>query len=337
MSIFQAAWRVRRRAACDLGRRLGHPVLDHLLLGEGGPVGVARHRSLAHHVERPLTLAQPAHGVMDAPRAQALLRQVEALADARLTAHHVLDRDAHLLVEDLGVAAGLARPMGGVAHGGDVPHDVDPGGVDGHHEHGAALVGVDVRVGHGHHDEEVGHRGIGGEPLVAVDDPLLAVAHRGGGQQRGVGSGPGLGHREGAAELAVEQGLHPLLLLLLGPAHRQQFGVARVGCVVAEDRGRVDAAPEDLVHEPELHLTEPTPAELGLEMGGPQPLTPDLVLHRVGDAAERVHVQLERLERLDLVAHEGTHPVQLRFELRLRAEIPGHVGSPVRLDGVGPP
>jgi len=36
------------------------------------------------------------------------------------------------------------------------------------------------------------------------------------------------------------------------------------------------------VHEPELDLAEPLPAELGIEVGRPQPLGPDPVLQRRG-------------------------------------------------------
>jgi hypothetical protein len=61
---------------------------------------------------------------MDAARAEALLRQREALADAVLAADHVLERHAHVVVDDLRVAAGLAGLVVGLAHRGHVADDV---------------------------------------------------------------------------------------------------------------------------------------------------------------------------------------------------------------------
>ena len=51
--------------------------------------------------------------MVDAARAEALLGQREALADAGLAADDVLERHPHVLVEDLGVAAGLAGRWSG--------------------------------------------------------------------------------------------------------------------------------------------------------------------------------------------------------------------------------
>jgi hypothetical protein len=163
---------------------------------------------------------------------------------------------------------------------------------------------------------------------VAVDHPLVTVAHGSGGEQRGVGPGAGLGHGEGGPELAVEERAHPALLLLLRAPLGQQLAVAGVRGVVAEDRRGVDAAPEDLVHEAQAHLAEPAAAELLREVGGPQALGLDLLLQRIGDAAQRVVVEVEGLEGLDLLAHEAAHPLELLLELGLGREVPGHGGTP---------
>ena len=61
-----------------LGARVGDPVLDGLLLGEQRPVREAADRALAHHVEGPLGLAEPAHAVVDPPGAEARLGEQEA-------------------------------------------------------------------------------------------------------------------------------------------------------------------------------------------------------------------------------------------------------------------
>ena len=63
---------------------------------------VAAHRALAQHVEGPAALAEPAHRVVDAAGAEALLGEPEPVAGA---ADEVLLRHPHVLVDHLGVAA----------------------------------------------------------------------------------------------------------------------------------------------------------------------------------------------------------------------------------------
>jgi hypothetical protein len=57
-------------------------------------------RVLAHQLERPLHLAEPAHHVVDAAGAEALLRDPEAVA---ALAEQIFGRDAHARVRDLAV------------------------------------------------------------------------------------------------------------------------------------------------------------------------------------------------------------------------------------------
>jgi hypothetical protein len=85
-------------------------------------------------------------------------------------------------------------------------------------------------------------------------------------------------------------------------------------------------AAEDLVHEAELDLAEALAAELGRQVRRPQPAALDLVLQRRVDAVERrlVEVGGDRLDRPDLLAHEGAHPFELLFELGLGREVPRH-------------
>ena len=123
-------------------------------------------------------------------------------------------------------------------------------------------VGVEVRLAHD--DQEVADRRVRAEPLVPVDDPLVAVEHGLRGEQRGVGAGARLGHREAAAQLAVEQRLHPLLLLLVGAADGDQLGVARVRGVVAEDRrARTAHCPRISCIRPSFTWPKPLPPMSG--------------------------------------------------------------------------
>ena len=66
-------------------------------------------------------LTEPAHGVVDAAGTEPLLGEQEAVA---LVADQVLDGHADVLVEDLGVPAGLAGAVIGLAHRRHVAQDV---------------------------------------------------------------------------------------------------------------------------------------------------------------------------------------------------------------------
>ena len=83
------------------------------------------------------------------------------------------------------------------------------------------------------------------------------------------------------------------------------------------------------MHEPQLHLAEPAPTELGRKVGGPQPLLPHLLLEGADDPQERGVVEVERLQGEDLVADEGPHPFELGLELGLGREVPRHGASSV--------
>ena len=263
---------------------------------------------------------------MDAPRDEPVLGDHEPLA---LAAEQRVGGHAHVLVEDLGVAAELAEARLGVLHRRDVAQDVDARRVGRDEEHRGALVRARVGVGDRHHDQEVGDRGVAREPLVTVDDPLVALTHRARAQQRRVRAGVRLGHREGRLEVAAEQRLQVALLLLGRSGEREDLAVAGVRRLVAEGVRRERAGAEDLVHQPELHLAEALPAELRIEVRGPQPALLDLLLERRVDAVELRLVELaeDRLDRPDLLAHEVAHPFELLLELRIGREVPCHVGA----------
>ena len=111
-------------------------------------------------------------------------------------------------------------------------------------------------------------------------------------------------------------------------ADGDELAVARVGRLVAEDVGRGRAAPEDLVHQRELHLAVALAAELGVEVARPQAAVPHLLLERFGGLPRVVgHVVVEEGERFDLLVDELAHPVELLLELGLGREVPGHVAE----------
>jgi hypothetical protein len=73
------------------------------------------------------------------------------------------------------------------------------------------------------------------------------------------------------------------------------------------------------VHQPELDLTEPLAAELGVEVGGPQPLLANLVLERLDRPLKPVPPELvvNRLQRPDPFADKPAHPIEAALELGL--------------------
>ena len=100
-----------------------------------------------HDPERPLGDADRAHAVVDAARAEAGLGDGEAAA---LLAEQVVGRHAHVLVVDLGVAAGVV-----VAEHVRRAPDADAGRVLRHGDHRLLQVPRRVRVGLAHHDEHL--------------------------------------------------------------------------------------------------------------------------------------------------------------------------------------
>ena len=105
------------------------------------------------------------------------------------------------------------------------------------------------RSGLAHEDQDRTARisGTGGIPLAAVDEVVVAVAHDGTGDVSSVGrSDVRLGHGEGRADLAGEQGLQPPLLLRFGAVTQNSFHVAGVRRAAVEHLGREMRAPHDL-------------------------------------------------------------------------------------------
>ena len=89
------------------GGRVGDPVLHRLLVGQRPAERLPLERVGAHQVERALHLAEPPHDVVDAPRAEPLLREPERLATL---AERVRDRNPDARVPHLAVGVpGRAR------------------------------------------------------------------------------------------------------------------------------------------------------------------------------------------------------------------------------------
>ena len=150
-----------------------------------------------------------------------------------------------------------------------------------------------------------------------------------------VGSAPAPGSviEKQRADLAVEQRLHPLLLLLVGAADGDQLGVAGVGRVVAEDRRRVGALAEDLVHQAELHLAEAAAAHVGREVRGPQALALDLLLQRRGDPVERSPA----LRRAPASAASRAGMISSRTNPRIQSSFASNSGSVEKSHAMAPP
>ena len=148
-----------------------------------------------------------------------------------------LGRHAHVLVEDLRVTAVGAELLPGVLHRRHVADDLHARRVGRHDEHRRALARRGLGIGDGHHDQEVGDRAVRGEPLVPVDHPLVAVAHRARGSS--VGSEPGVSGSVMLKALAPRRraaACSQRSFCSAVPGDREDLRVARVRRLVAERR-----------------------------------------------------------------------------------------------------
>ena len=205
--------------------------LHELLVGQDASLGLTAQGPLAHHVQSLLGHADRAHRVMDPAATEAGLRDDEGHPfppEQGFLGH------PHILIVDEGVEALVE----GLPVETDVPLDVDARCRGRNQEHRHALVGADVRIGHGHHDEERGGLGVRGEVLPSVDHPFVAVLDRPGLEHGRIGAGVRLGHRERREHLAVQQRLEVTRLLLRCPVVGDDLCVAGVGSLRAEHRRR---------------------------------------------------------------------------------------------------
>ena len=134
---------------------------------------------------------------------------------------HVGELDVHMAVRSVVVAVHLHAAQ-----------DLDALGAGGHQDLRVALVLLGLRIGADHDDVDLAARiaGAGGEPLLAVEHPLVAVELGVDGDVGGVRGGDArLGHDVGRADLALQQRLQPLLLVLGRAVALQHLHVAGVG------------------------------------------------------------------------------------------------------------
>ena len=189
---------------------------------------------------------------------------------------------------------------------------------------------MDVRVGHRHHDEEVGHRSVRGEPLVPVDDPLVAVAHRRRRQQRRVrsrrlrlGHGEGRPQRRRRAGAAATSGACSSSPVASIPT-ASNSALPESGALLPKTTGASGDCPRISCIRPSRTCPNPMPPSAGGRCAAHRPCALTSLLQRPDHHADLVVGQIERLEREHLLPHEAAHPLQLLLELGLGREIPGH-------------
>ncbi len=130
----------------------------------------------------------------------------------------VVHRHAHAVEEEL---AGVLRLQAHLVEPAPAPKArrgvALAQGVGLHHDQRRAL-GAERLVGLAHHDDDVGVLAVGDEGLGPVDHVVVAVAHGARAHGLQVAARAGLGHRDGADELAGDHLGQPAALLLVGAA-----------------------------------------------------------------------------------------------------------------------
>jgi hypothetical protein len=248
--------------------------------------------------------------VVNPARAEPGLRGREAAA---LLADDAGHRHADVAEQDLGVTMLVV-----VAEHGVVADHGDARGVAGDQHHRLLAVRGSRGAGLAHQDKEsaAGIHGAAGPPLAPVDDVVVAVPVDLRGDVGGIAAGHvGFGHREPRPDLPGEQGLEPLLALLLAAEQVQQLHIAGVGGLAINRLGRDVQAPAG-------QLGDRRVLELGQPGGGrqeqvPQPVRPGLLLQLLDDRREDVAVRAGRpavgqvlgLRGQDQLPHERDHAV----------------------------
>src|ERR1700678_3222392 len=156
----------------------------------------------AHHFQGPFGHADQAHAMVDAAGTEAVLRNFEAAA---LAEQNILRRYAYIDEIDLRMAVGRMI----VAEHGQLAQPLDARRVHRHEDHRLLAVKRRSRVGlaHEYQDFAAWISGAGRPPLAAVDHVVIAVAHDGGLDIRGIARRHvGLGHGEGRADPPLEHG-----------------------------------------------------------------------------------------------------------------------------------
>jgi len=135
-------------------------------------------------------------------RAEAFLGVNEPLIQL---AEQVFFGHANVLVADFGVETRVTA----AAHVGYVADHIDAVGVRRHEKERTAFVGVSIRIGPREDDQDVGLDALCRPPLVAVDDPLVAIPFSRRPNHLRIRSRTlhRLGHREAGLDVARDQRL----------------------------------------------------------------------------------------------------------------------------------
>ena len=228
-------------------------------------------------------------------------------------------RHDEVLDRHLGVADGdlvLEARVQAVRQDGDVAHDpvARVGQLD--EERRELAVARRLRIGLGHHERQLGGAGTAGEPLLAVQHPVVAVAHGRRLHPRGVGTGGLLGHREADPDVAVDERLEVALLLVLGAVldERDHRGVLRTHAVEGPGREHGEGATDLDLHDGVGQVPEPHAAPLLGDERAPQALRPGLALQLADDVEVRPRAHL-RLGGEHVVIDELRHPRPQRVDV----------------------
>ena len=215
-------------------------------------------------------------------------------------------RHAHVGEPRLAVRAPAAAL---VAHHRHAAHELVAGRVGRHEDHRRPLVRRRIGIGDDHDDAEARTVGARREPLVRVDHPVVAVAHRAPLQERRVGARDlGLRHAEERPRLACDERLEEPLLLVGRAEQVQDLAVAGIRRLAAEDQLRDEAAPDLLVQVRVLEEAAAGAARLRRQVRRPQVRALRLLLQLADERVGRLVLAKERrLVRIDVLLHEGAH------------------------------
>ena len=246
---------------------VGHEALHELLVLQQAAVHLSGQHALDHQVEGPPHLPDRVHAVEDAAGTEPVLGGAVAVAHL---AQHVLRRHPDVVVADLAVVRGRAAPDA------DAAHDGDPGGRGGHDDlhHAARPVVLGRLGGPAHDDEEVGRQPVGGEPLVPVDDPLVALAH-GAWCWMERGSEPafsGSVMENPDCMVPSTRGSSHFSFCSSVPYLARMVWLPELGATTPKSEAAPDGVGQDLVHVGVGHEVDAHAAVLGRQVRGPQPL-----------------------------------------------------------------
>src|SRR5439155_26593560 len=130
-------------------------------------------------IERFANLPDSAHRMMNPATAEPGLGDDKTAAPGT---EQMVFRDLHVTVAQIAVSTFRFFADANIAH------EFETRSIDGHDEGGEALIRSGVRVRDCHRNQERGVAGIGGEPLLAINYPVITTQLRFGLKNFGVGA-----------------------------------------------------------------------------------------------------------------------------------------------------